>query len=262
MIDIHNHLQSSLLQPYLREILKNCKELGISHQVVNGTSERDWEQVYQLSQKFSGSIIPSYGLHPWYIDSRTPSWIDLLDQYLKRDSSWIGEIGIDFCKSNATQTDQERIFIQQLELAHTYKRPVSIHCIQSWGRLLQLLQDNRKWLTTFVLHSYGGSKEMIPQFSDLGGFFSYSATVTNHKRKKQQEALVNTPLERLFLETDAPNQLPTETTQNFSTKKGLNTPCTIEALYSHTASLRKIPRSQLILQCQTNLTNCIEEAAL
>jgi len=261
MIDIHNHLQNSLLQPHTAEIVSECSKLGVTLQVVNGTNENDWQLVNLLHQQFPEHIIPSYGLHPCFIDSRTSVWLELLEEYLKNGDAWVGEIGIDFRETQIAPQKQEEIFLQQLEIAYTYRRPVSIHCVQAWGRLLELLQQNKKLLTTFILHSYGASKEMIPQFAQLGAFFSYSASVTNTKRKKQREALLKTPIERLFLETDAPYKSPSEDLMIHLTKCAHNSPCTIAPLYSYVAQTREIPLSQLIQQCRSNLSNCIEGVA-
>jgi TatD DNase family protein len=64
--DAHNHLHHPALQPHMERILAAVRTPPVNWMVVNGTAESDWETVAQLSKSFS-FVIPSFGLHPWYL---------------------------------------------------------------------------------------------------------------------------------------------------------------------------------------------------
>jgi TatD DNase family protein len=69
--DAHNHLQHLALQPHLERILAAVRALSVNWMVVNGTAESDWGTVAQLAASLS-FVIPSFGLHPWYLMVGTP----------------------------------------------------------------------------------------------------------------------------------------------------------------------------------------------
>jgi TatD DNase family protein len=78
-------------------------------------------------------IIPSLGLHPWYINERTSSWFEKLRTTLTSTQCSLGEIGLDRWIEGYDSAAQEDVFIQQLALASAANRPVSIHCLKAWG---------------------------------------------------------------------------------------------------------------------------------
>jgi len=50
----------------LEEILAEAKANNVKYIICNATSEKDFEKVYQLGNR-DPMIIPSYGIHPWYL---------------------------------------------------------------------------------------------------------------------------------------------------------------------------------------------------
>nr|AFK47390.1 unknown [Lotus japonicus] len=59
-----------------------------------------------------------------------------------------------------------------------------------------------------ILHSYLGSAEMVPEFSKLGAYFSFSGFLMSLKANKAKKMLKMVPSDRILLETDAPDALP------------------------------------------------------
>jgi len=85
--------------------------------------------------------------------------------------------------------------------------PASIHCLQAWGRIHELLRDHPRPARGFLLHSYGGSKEMVEPLAKLGAYFSFPGYFMHERKARQREAFQAVPLDRLLIETDAPDQL-------------------------------------------------------
>ena len=56
------------------------------------------------------------------------------------------------------------------------------------------------------MHSYGGPKEMVTPFADLGAYFSLPGYYAHERKARQREAFQHVPAERLLIETDAPDQ--------------------------------------------------------
>jgi TatD DNase family protein len=105
---------------------------------------------------------------------------------------------------------QEESFCAQLDIARKYDRPVTIHCVQSWGWLMDVLRGERELPNRLLIHSYGGSADLIKPLAVMGAYFSFSATVLKENFKRTRSAITAVPPERLLIETDAPCMLPPE----------------------------------------------------
>ncbi len=203
--DAHNHLQDDRFAGRQSELLAACAEAGITRMVVNGACEEDWLQVLALARK-DKMVLPSFGYHPWYLHERTPDWLKNLEKFLDEIPSAVGEIGLDRWKPDLPYDNQEEVFLAQLHLAAKRNLPVSIHCLQAWGRLLELIQQNPRPARGLVLHSFGGPAEMIPAFAKLGAYFSFPGYFLQERKLKQRETFKKVPADRLLIETDAPDQ--------------------------------------------------------
>lgn len=233
--DAHNHLQDDRFAGRQVEMLAACEQAGIARMVVNGACESDWPAVLQLARA-NKMVLPSFGYHPWYLHERTPRWLENLERFLDEIPSAVGEIGLDRWKPDLPYEGQEEAFVAQLQLAAERSRPVSIHCLQAWGRLLELLQKNSRPAGGFVLHSYGGPVEMIPAFTKLGAFFSFPGYFLQERKLRQRETFKSVPADRLLIETDAPDQpLPVEKVLHplsAADGKPLNHPANLPAVYA------------------------------
>ena len=138
----------------------------------------DWKLVEELACRFPRSVIPAFGIHPWYAslfgsqvgeedphedDSRQddPWWVSDLEILLRKyPSAVVGEVGLDKlkggghvdigrCKVCTPQTSaktqrlclQSTVLKQHLDVAvRLGGRAVSVHCVQATGRFFELLQ--------------------------------------------------------------------------------------------------------------------------
>ncbi len=243
LFDAHNHLQDDRLGGRQSELLQLCEREGLIRMVVNGACEDDWPHVAELAQQHP-QVVPSFGYHPWYLHERTAQWRENLLRFLDQVPSAVGEIGLDRWKPGLPYDDQEEVFIAQLTIAAERNLPVSIHCLQTWGRMLELLKAGPRPERGFLLHSYGRPREMIESFVELGAFFSLPGYYAHERKESQREAFRQVPIERLLIETDAPDQMLPDGGKHqlidFSSGKPLNHPANIAAVYEFAATLRGI----------------------
>jgi len=141
LYDAHNHLQDDRFAGRQSGLLAACQQSGIVRMVVNGACESDWPQVLTLARQ-SPLVLPSFGYHPWHLHERTPDWLNQLEYYLDQVPAAVGEIGLDRWKPGLPYEPQEEVFLAQLALAAKRNLPASIHCLQTWGRLLELLRTH------------------------------------------------------------------------------------------------------------------------
>jgi TatD DNase family protein len=223
--------------------------------VVNGSCEADWPAVLELARKFP-QVLPSFGYHPWYVRQCGPQWNARLIECLDQVPSAIGEIDLDRWIKDHDTAQQEEVFVWQLRLAADREIPVSIHCLQAWGPLLSILQREPRPRRGFLLHSYGGSREMIPNLAKLGAYFSLPGYFAHERKGRQRDTFRHVPLDRLLIETDAPDQLPPDQRNGFplldAAGKPINHPANLRAVYEFAAELLGQPLDKLAAQVQSN----------
>lgn len=240
LYDAHNHLQDERFGGQTCELLADCDRERVARMVVNGSCESDWPQVAELAQRHR-QVIPSFGIHPWYVAERTPGWQERLVQFLDRAPGGVGEIGLDRWKPGLAWEHQEEVFAWQFRLAQERDLPVSIHCLQAWGRLHDLLRELPRLRRGFLLHSYGGPQEMVPALAKLGAYFSFPGYFAHERKARQREAFRHIPSERLLIETDAPDQLLPNSLNSHPLKSitgaSINHPANLAAVYRFVAEM-------------------------
>ena len=233
--DAHNHLQDDRFGGRQGELLAACAKAGVEKMVVNGACESDWPQVLALALE-NKIVLPSFGYHPWHLHERSPDWQKNLEKFLDQVPSAVGEIGLDRWKPGLSYAGQEEVFLAQLRIAAERNLPASIHCLQAWGRLLELLQKNPRPARGWVLHSFGGPGEMIPALARLGAYFSFPGYFLHARKWRQRETFRLVPPARLLVETDAPDQFLPADKNSFpltgADGKPLNHPANLAAVYA------------------------------
>jgi TatD DNase family protein len=203
--DSHNHLQQ-FADP--ARIIAEMQAAGIAGCVVNGTGEDDWENVAALAERFPDFVTPAFGLHPWKAHQRSTDWLRKLEAYLDRfPTASIGECGLDGWVAEPSPDVQREVFNPQLALARERRLPITIHALKAWEALFDAFAAEPP-PERFLLHSFGGSPELVKRLSTFGAYFSFSGYFLHPRKAKVLEAFKSIPENRLLLETDAPDMLP------------------------------------------------------
>ena len=298
-LDAHNHLQDPWLAPHRDRVLADLPHAGVKACVVNGTSEQDWPDVAALCSPSRSQLsslnsqlrlLPSYGLHPWNVGNASPHWRDALLRYLDANpSAFVGEIGLDRWILDRARPDDPRLaglrraaldeqldaFSWQLRLAAERNLPVTIHCLDAWGALADVLRTTSLPARGFLLHAYGGSADLARTFATLGAYFSFngyflppsprpSPSVECHimydiplRAARRLDVFRTLPLDRLLVETDAPAMpLPplrrTHELPGLADGNPINHPANLPAIYAGLAELRGLPLATLAAQVAEN----------
>lgn len=289
LYDAHNHLQDDRLAPHREAILAALRREGVTSMVVNGSCEDDWPAVLALTQRLRAGLpvngsprmlleprtaepqplepaaralgppqaIPSFGYHPWYVKERSLDWQQNLLRHLDAVPSAVGEVGLDHWVKDHDLEQQQEVFVWQLRLAAERDLPLSIHCLQAWGPLLDILHAEPRPSCGFLLHSYGGAPELVAPLAKLGAYFSLPGYFAQERKTRQREAFKHVPRDRLLIETDAPDQLlPPERVQypltDAASGKPINHPANLPAVYRFAAELRDEPLESLAQSVEEN----------
>ena len=205
LFDSHNHLQH-FGEP--AEIIREMRAAGIGGCTVNGTCEDDWEAVAKLAEEFPGFVRPAFGLHPWHARKRSGKWLQALEGYLDRfPAASVGECGLDGWVSGPSIEEQREVFLPQLAIARERDLPVTIHALKAWEPLFEAF-DAEPPPPRFLMHSFGGSPELVKRLVPLGARFSFSGYFLQPRQAQVVETFRAVPKDRLLIETDAPDMLP------------------------------------------------------
>ena len=247
LFDAHCHLQDQRIAHHVPDLLQNWKKAGGGVLVCCGCNEGDWNQVKNLAV-YHNEIIPSFGIHPWYVKNASSRWETTLEKALNQGAWGVGEIGLDFAIPSPDKDLQKEIFVRQLDMARSLGRPVSIHIRKAWDTLLKILKSFSSLKSGGLIHAYSGPADLVPQLEKFGLFISFSGSIANPHNKRAPKAIQAVSKNRLLLETDSPDILPRiPETQN----KTFNEPALLEYYLKRVAAiLDTTPK---------NLTNIIHE---
>ncbi|CAH8380991.1 unnamed protein product [Eruca vesicaria subsp. sativa] len=253
LFDAHCHLQDPRIISKAPQLISSAVASGVSSFAVNGVSEKDWNLVKEMGVKYP-SVVPCFGIHPWYVAERSPHWFETLKSLFETTpSAAVGEIGLDKGSKGREIdfSDQVGVFRQQLELAKELNKPASIHCVRAFGDLLEITKSVGPFPAGVILHSYLGSAEMVPEFAKLGAYFSFSGFLMSMSEKKAKKMLKAVPSDRILLETDSPDALPKSESGDLyfvegdpSLSEEVNSPQDLESNASSGGSM-KLPKETL-----------------
>src|SRR5688572_3415396 len=170
LYDAHNHLQDAWLTPHREQVLNDLRALPLARAVVNGTCQSDWADVAELARDHA-FVLPSFGLHPWNVGNANASWQDELERFVSAhaqttDGVAIGEIGLDRWILDRARPDDSRLaglrraplpeqieaFTWQLHFAAERNLPVTIHCLDAWSALTEVLRRGPRPARGLLLH--------------------------------------------------------------------------------------------------------------
>jgi TatD DNase family protein len=239
LFDAHFHPQHPRLRGLWPDLQADLAAIGWAGGVANGTGPADWPQVAALAAA-DPRLQPAYGLHPWSVGTAPADWRDQLRRMLDGGACCVGEIGLDGVVNDADLAAQEAAFAWQWEEAHARGLPVAIHCVRAWEPLLQLLRALPPLPRGFLLHAYGGGPERVPELTRLGARFSFSARLAHPRAQRAQLAARAVPIDRLLVETDAPDMPPPAAVSAFSLEAAdgsgpCNHPANLAAGYTEVA---------------------------
>ena len=204
MIDAHIHLDDERFDKDRTILIKNAHEIGIKQFITPAVSVSGFSKLKTLSQQHS-SIIPSYGLHPYFIDLHKKDDVKYLDVWLSANKTCaVGECGLDFFLKDLDKGRQQYFFKAQIEMAKKHNLPLILHARGAVDAVFQCLKKADYY--NAMIHSYNGSIEQTKQLIDKGIKFSFGGAICNPNAHKLHKLVKYCPLDSVMFETDAPDQ--------------------------------------------------------
>jgi TatD DNase family protein len=187
--------------------------------VIRNLTQNEWENVSNTVEIRNpdafGKGPPKFslGLHPWFLTKENFDFdfnkiIQLIDN---QQVVMIGECGLDKLKGEdlAFQTDA---FAAQTRLAESYGKPVVIHCVKAYNKLI-VLKKKLKPKVPWVVHGFNQNEQILKELLKNDFFISVGTQILTcperigRSSSNASRCLPLIPLDKLFFETDD-TQLP------------------------------------------------------
>ena len=227
--DNHCHLPENPEE----EILRARKELVVGF--VNVGTDLETSRMAKEKAKIFPDVWSTAGVHPHEARKGIEGIKDLL-----KDSNVVavGEAGLDYYYDHSPREDQNRVFAEHIEMAHTSNLPLVIHTREAWEETFKIL-DSEGVPESTVFHCFTGGKDEAKECLKRGAYLSFSGIITFKKSELLREAASEGPLDRAMIETDSPYLTPVP----FRGKK--NEPANVVLVGKELANLQDKPLEEI-----------------
>jgi TatD DNase family protein len=205
LIDTHCHLADPAYTPDLPDVLERAWAAGVSRIVVIGESRERAEAALAMAA-VEPRLVATAGVHPHDAHAWSPDSEHWLRDVL-RDPHVVavGEIGLDYHYDHSPRSLQHKAFEAQLALAAEVAKPAVIHAREADSDVAAILAAHPD--VSAILHSFSSTMALLRAGLVLRHYVSFSGMVT-FKNWRLDDAILETPIDRLLLETDGPYLAP------------------------------------------------------
>jgi len=224
LVDSHCHLDFEWFDEDRNGVINNAIKEGVIYIVNPGIDLKSSYNAVKLASNYP-VVFAAVGIHP----NEANSWQDDSISKLKKLANSkkvvaIGEIGLDYYRDRSPVELQKRILEKQLQLATEMDLPVILHTRNKSKDDAAATEDAIKilemWTSTLrkkgsktikhpgVLHSYGGNIEHARRAVAMGFYIGVTGPITYKNADDLRNMVLQLPINRLLVETDAPFLTP------------------------------------------------------
>jgi TatD DNase family protein len=243
LIDSHCHLADPAYDLDRSLVLGRAWAAGVGRVVVIGESRSSAERALELARA-EPRLAATAGIHP----HTAAEWDTAADEWLRilaRDPCVValGETGLDYYYDHAPRAAQRLAFEAQLAIAAECGKPAVIHAREADADVAAILDDHPN--VTVILHSFSSGMGLLRAGLVHRHYVSFSGMVT-FKNWRLDEAIRETPLDRLLVETDGPYLAPVPH------RGKRNEPAFVRYVVERIALVRGLPVEELITRVGDN----------
>lgn len=266
MLDTHCHLDVEAFAGDRSEVLDRAAAAGVTGIVVPALMPATWAALLQWPAGHAGvrgdgtaatlALGCGLGIHPQLVSGlpaqdrlTTDELHDRIALAQQRPGALIpvvalGETGLD--GGSAEMDAQVELLRAHVRVARALRLPVIIHVLRAHHLAPRVLREEKVWECGGVMHSYSGGEDLLPTYLELGLHISLAGPVTYERAHKPRRVAQAVPLDRLLLETDAPDQTPAPR------RHGRNEPGFLPYVAAAIAQARGVSQADLVAATTAN----------
>ena len=246
LIDTHCHLDFKQFEQDRRQVIESAYSSGITHIVNVGSEIRGSEESIRLSEEYK-NIYAAVGIHPHHAEETGKDDIRYIESLSHNDKVVaVGEVGLDYFNRESSdgsipaslKKKQQDVLISFIDLAFRRSLPLIFHCRNAAADFMGLTSGLIKE-DCGVIHCFSENKEFLRFCLDKGLFVSFTGNITYKNASDLRELIEYCPLDRMFVETDAPYLAP----QSMRGKR--NEPAYVRFVAEEVARIKKIDVEQV-----------------
>ncbi|HEU5041393.1 MAG TPA: TatD family hydrolase [Gemmatimonadales bacterium] len=243
LIDTHCHLADPAYDADRSAVLERAWQGGVARVVCIGESPEASDRALALAEA-EPRLSTTAGVHPHDASGWSPERAAWLRERLGHPRVVAaGEMGLDYHYDHSPRDRQRTAFEAQLALAREVGKPAVIHAREADEDTAAILTDHPH--VTAILHSFSSGPTLLRAGLVLGQYVSFSGMVT-FRNWRLDQAILDTPLDRLLLETDGPYLAP-------APHRGTrNEPLYVRHVAERIAVVRGLPVDELIAATAEN----------
>lgn len=199
-VDAHCHLDFDQFSDDREEVVDEARQ-QLEFVVNAGTGPEGNEDTLDLAGRFPDTVEPALGLHP--TNTEDFSSLDRVRKQIRdHDPAAVGEIGLDHyhVDDSGTRREQEKVFLELLELAEEVGKPVVVHSREAEEKAVELV--DRYSLPGVMLHCFNGEPELAETAAGKGMKIGVTTQVLESSRV--QNIVDTLDPGDMLLETDSP----------------------------------------------------------
>jgi len=210
IVDTHIHLDDERYREDLDAVIARAHQAGVERFIIPGADPQTLPRAVELAETYE-EIYFAVGVHPYDAVNYDRKY---LEQYISHQKCVaVGECGLDYYRLPKDENEirvekllQRQVFIDQIDLARTYQKPLIIH-IREASRDSQSILESHAAELSGVLHCYNADHELLV-LGEQNFYFGIGGVITFKNAKKLIEVYPHIPKERLLIETDGPYLTP------------------------------------------------------
>lgn len=210
LIDTHTHLYCEEFDQDREEVIQRACEAGVTTMLLPAIDNESYERQEMMAQNHPELFHQMMGLHPTSVDERFREKLTTCKKRLFGNPEKyiaIGEIGLDFYWDRTFEKEQEEVLHEQFRWAIELNKPVDLHVRNSYGRMLEILEEKEFRLIRGVFHCFSGTLEQAMIAIEKGFYIGIGGAAT-FKKSNLPEIIANIPLDKIVIETDSPYLAP------------------------------------------------------
>ena len=209
LVDHHCHIDRPEFSSDLDGVVARAKAAGVGVMVNISTRIRRFEEVRAVIERYD-DVYGSVGTHPHQADEELDIPVSEIVRLSKHPKIVaIGEAGLDYYYKHSSPEGQADGFRRHIAAARETGLPLEIHTRDADADTLAILkEEHARGPFPAILHCFTGGRDLAMGALDLGLYVSFSGVISFKKSETLRAIAREVPLDRIFVETDAPFLAP------------------------------------------------------